>query len=159
MSADDLKRYETELLAGPALDVIDRECFGRFGYGDGRVISGQAETPIGAPQQGPDDRPAFMIAGGCTACERRDACWPATRAKAAELLPELAAEEEEIARDGHVGVAFLREWKRRTGQQQGDSMIPPPSMLLNTINLKAGAAHTVRLVTGELPRRDAPPDG
>lgn len=142
---DALNTYRAEFPAN--LDVLAQACFGRFGYGDGRVLSGNVTGPaLAQPVAGPDGRDAIPIVGGCSACERRSDCWQAMREKARELMPRLMVIEDAITAEGHGGMAFIREWQRATGQQEGDgSMIPPPSMLLNVENMQHGTHHAAGL--------------
>lgn len=148
MSVEDVKAWEQGLLAGPVLDVVGRECLGVHGYGTGRVISAQVSgPPLAAAAVGPDGHPATPIVGGCDACERAGDCWTMMRDVARALLPEMMAEVDEIVAAGHKGAGFLAEWASRTGQA-GRSIVPPPDLLLESLHVKIGAEHTVRLLTG-----------
>lgn len=149
MGVEDLKAHETALRDGPVLDVIATECFGLHGYGTGRMLSGQVTgEPLAPSVPGPDGRPATPIVGGCDACPRGAECWQASRAAAREFLPELMGELDRLSAEGLAGPDLLAGWREATGQGDGDgSFTPPPDLLLESIHLRIGAGHTVRLLT------------
>lgn len=88
------------------------------------------------------------IVGGCDACERSQECWELMREVARSLLPELMEVLDGIVDRGISGKDALDEWRRETGQPLGDgSFTPPPDMLLESLHLRIGAEHTVRLLS------------
>lgn len=130
----------------PPLDPLAFECLGRYGYGNGRVLSANAQGPHANTDVSfypPDGRRTIKIIGGCDACAHHAECWQDTRVKAREVLPDLGQLETEITDAGFVGPAWMDEWCRRTDQTGGqENFIPPPAMVLMVENLHHGVWHT-----------------
>jgi len=150
MSVEDLKAWEAALRDGPVLDVVGQECLGRHGYGTGRAISGNVGgAPLGPTRDTPLGPGAVPIVGGCDACPANAECWTLMREACRTLLPELMEVVDGIVARGVGGLDALDEWKRETGQAGVEGpFTPPPDLLLESIHLRIGAEHTVRLLAG-----------